>query len=155
MGLEIERKFLVLDDSWREQADAGKYYRQGYLASDEDSGIRVSLSAEESRLTIKKAVTTLRRLEFEYDIPRADARDMLDLLCTDTRIEKTRYLVTHAGHVWEVDVFAGSNAGLTVAEIELSDENEPFEPPHWLGQEVSSDPRYYAMNLARKPYPTW
>lgn len=155
MGLEIERKFLVRDDSWRNQADEGVYYRQGYLASDEHSGIRVSLSANKAWLTIKKAVSPLRRMEYEYGIPRQDAHELLDNMCQDSIIEKHRYRVKHAGHVWEVDVFEGSNAGLVVAEVELSDEQEDFETPSWLGKEISDDPRYYAMNLARLPYPAW
>ena len=155
MGLEIERKFLVGNDSWRNQADAGVFYSQGYLASDEHSGIRVSLAPDKAWLTIKKATTPVRRLEFEYDIPVADARELLEQMCHDAKIEKTRYHVRHAAHIWEVDVFAGNNAGLVVAEIELDNEQESFERPPWLGEEVSNDPRYYAMNLAKRPWSTW
>ncbi|HED18807.1 MAG TPA: CYTH domain-containing protein [Gammaproteobacteria bacterium] len=155
MAIEIERKFLLRDDSWREQADAGVVYRQGYLASDPLSSVRVRLAGDRAWLNIKKATSALRRLEYEYPIPVDDAAEMLQELCAGGRIDKTRYHVTHAGHLWEVDVFAGANAGLVVAEIELDDEQEVFETPDWLGEEVSHDSRYYNMNLAKKPYTQW
>jgi adenylate cyclase len=155
MPIEIERKFLVRDASWRAQADEGVAYRQGYLASDPQSSVRVRLAGDRARLNIKSATTPIRRLEFDYEIPLADAREILDTLCAGARVEKTRYHVRHGDHVWEVDVFEKDNAGLVVAEIELEDENEAFERPPWLGEEVSDDPRYYNMNLARLPYRQW
>lgn len=155
MAIEIERKFLLHDDSWREQADAGVFYRQGYLASDQVSSIRVRLAGDKAWLNIKKAASAIRRLEYEYPIPVEDAAEILEQLCVDNLIDKKRYLVNHAGHLWEIDVFEGANAGLVVAEIELKDEQEYFETPSWLGEEVSHDPRYYNMNLAKIPYTQW
>jgi len=155
MAIEIERKFLLDDDSWREQADAGVLYSQGYLASDPLCSVRVRLAGDRAWVNIKKAISTIRRLEYEYPIPVEDAAELLKELCADNCIEKTRYHVRHAGHLWEVDVFEGANAGLIVAEIELNDEQECFETPPWLGKEVSHDPRYYNMNLAKKPFTQW
>lgn len=155
MGIEIERKFLVSNDSWRAHADAGDHYRQGYLSRDPQRSVRVRVAGELAWLNIKSATSTIRRLEYEYLIPLGDAHEMLEALCVEDYVDKTRYHVQHAGHVWEVDVFEGRNAGLIVAELELDDEDEAFEKPDWLGSEVSDDPRYYNMNLAKQPYTTW
>jgi adenylate cyclase len=155
MAIEIERKFLVRDESWRAQADAGVFYSQGYISSDPRSSVRVRIAAQAAWLNIKSAATPIRRLEFEYAIPQADAREMLANLCADAPVEKIRYHVEHAGRLWEVDVFEGANAGLVIAEIELDHESDAFEAPPWLGDEVSHDPRYYNMNLARLPYSQW
>lgn len=155
MATEIERKFLVRDDSWREQADGGEDYRQGYLHSDASLAVRVRLGGEEAWLTIKSSGEGLVRREYEYAIPSADAREMLDQLCHKPLIEKRRYLLTHAGHTWEIDVFAGDNQGLVVAEIELGDPGEVFERPAWLGKEVTQDPRYLNSSLSRHPYRLW
>ncbi len=155
MGIEIERKFLVRDDSWRAQTDAGVFYSQGYLGSDPNSCIRVRIGGERAWLNIKSAQSAVRRLEYEYEIPLQDARDLLTNLCSAAPVEKTRYHVSHGEHLWEVDAFEGANAGLTVAEIELNDEMERFARPAWLGEEVSDDPRYYNMNLAKVPYSKW
>jgi len=155
MAIEIERKFLLRDDSWREQAGAGMVYSQGYLASDPLSSVRVRLAGDKAWLNIKKATSAIRRLEYEYPIPVEDAAEILKELCVGGRIDKTRYHVTHASHLWEVDVFEGENTGLVVAEIELTDEQEIFEMPSWLGEEVSHDPRYYNMNLAKTPCTQW
>jgi adenylate cyclase len=155
MAIEIERKFLVRDDSWRARADAGAFFSQGYLSSDPKRCIRVRIAADRAWLNIKSAVSGVRRLEYDYEIPVADAREMLHSACADPPVEKTRYHVPHGQHVWEVDVFEGANAGLVVAEIELADEQEPFARPAWLGEEVSNDPRYYNMNLSRLPFSRW
>jgi len=155
MGVEIERKFLVSNDNWRSQADAGDHYRQGYLSHDPLRSVRVRIAGERAWLNIKHATSSIRRLEYEYPIPLADAQEMLETLRIDDCVDKIRYHVKHAGHVWEVDVFEGRNAGLIVAEIELDDEDEAFDKPDWLGSEVSDDPRYYNMNLAQHPYSTW
>ncbi|WP_455235009.1 CYTH domain-containing protein [Thiogranum longum] len=155
MGIEIERKFLVRDDSWREHADSGAYYSQAYLTSDPANCIRVRIAADQAWLNIKSARSPLRRLEFEYEIPLEDARELMHEVCSGATVEKRRYHVTHAGHLWEVDVFEGANAGLVLAEIEIQDENESFELPPWLGIEVSDDPRYYNMHLAEEPYSQW
>ncbi len=155
MATEIERKFLLKDDSWKAQADEGIYFRQGYFAQPEKASIRVRLSANRAYLNIKSAELGITRLEYEYEIPVADAAEMLDRLCETPQIEKTRYHVNYADHVWEVDVFMGDNSGLVVAEIELSAENEEFERPPWLAEEVSDDHRYYNVCLAKHPFRDW
>ncbi|MDR9436924.1 MAG: CYTH domain-containing protein [Thiohalophilus sp.] len=155
MAIEIERKFLVTSDRWREQADAGQHLAQGYLIGAREASVRVRIEGERANLNIKSATLGIHRQEYEYPIPLADAREMLDTLCEKPVIEKTRYHVEHAGHTWEVDVFEGENAGLVVAEIELASESETFEQPDWLGEEVSADPRYYNVSLVKHPYKAW
>ena len=155
VGIEIERKFLVKNDNWRLHAGTGMFYRQGYVASDETGLVRVSLTVDQSWLTIKRAQSPLRRLEYEYPLPRDDAEEMFREVCQSGQLQKQRFRLPHAGHVWEIDVFEADNAGLVVAEIELSDEAETFERPDWLGDEISTDSRYFAMNLARHPYTLW
>lgn len=155
MGIEIERKFLIRDERWRDEAGAGVYYSQGYLAGNPECSIRVRIAADQAWLNIKSAHSTIRRLEYEYAIPVEEAREMMRHLCNGQAVEKTRYLVEYGEHTWEVDVFEGANAGLVVAEIELDDEQEEFLLPPWTGKEVSDDPKYYNMNLARFPYSQW
>ncbi len=153
MAQEIERKFLVVDDSWRTGA-TGVLYRQGYLKSDEQATVRVRVAGDQAYLTIKGATTGITRLEFEYEIPVADADQLLTHLCS-ALVEKWRYRIPVANHVWEVDEFLGSNAGLVLAEVELSSEDEQIVLPAWVGAEVSHDPRYYNACLATVPYTTW
>lgn len=160
MAIEIERKFLVLNDSWRAAADAGTRLRQGYLsrvtgADAVRSSVRVRTDGQLAYLNIKSATLGIRRQEYEYPVPLADAEAMLADLCVGAVVEKTRYHVTVGAHVWEIDVFAGDNAGLVVAEIELGDEAETFQRADWLGEEVSADPRYYNVCLADRPYRSW
>lgn len=155
MAIEIERKFLVNSDRWREKADAGQHLAQGYLIGAREASVRVRIEDERANLNIKSATLGIYRQEYEYPIPLADAREMLDTLCEKPVIEKTRYHVKHAGHTWEVDVFEGDNAGLVVAEIELASETETFEQPDWLGEEVSADPRYYNVSLVKHPFKAW
>lgn len=160
MAIEIERKFLVRSDAWRPRAEPGRHYRQGYLSRIEGSGaarssVRVRTAGDRALLNIKSALLGIRRHEYEYEIPIADAEEMLATLCVGAVIEKTRYHVRHEGHLWEIDVFEGDNAGLIVAEIELTHEDEAFARPDWLGEEVSSDPRYYNVCLAERPYCSW
>ena len=154
MGREIERKFLVKDDGWRKGA-VGKLYCQGYISRDEQRAVRVRIVEDQGFLTIKGRHNDLTRLEFEYEIPLTDARELLDTLCQPPLIEKTRYRVNYAGNIWEIDVFGGDNAGLIVAEIELSREDQPFELPSWAGREVTGDPRYLNTNLSKHPYLQW
>ena len=154
MGIEIERKFLVCNDSWRDHADKGTPYEQGYLCGTGDCSIRVRIEGDQARLNIKSATLGIRRQEFEYPIPVDEARELLDSFCPCT-VCKTRYFVEHAGKTWEVDVFEQDNAGLVVAEIELDDEDEQLSLPDWAGQEVSADTRYYNTELAKHPYRTW
>ncbi len=155
MGIEIERKFLVINDSWRESASAGIPIKQGYLVGGKEASVRVRLQGDKANLNIKSATLGVRRQEFEYPIPVAEAEILLTTLCQRPIIEKTRYLVSYANKQWEVDVFAGDNAGLIVAELELRDEAEQYERPPWVGEEVSDDPRYYNTCLSQHPYKDW
>jgi adenylate cyclase len=155
MPTEIERKFLVLDDSWRAAADRGHPCRQGYIAAENGRTVRVRIVEEAAFLTIKGPACGISRAEFEYPIPPADAESLLAEHCLVPLIEKTRYLVPHAGATFEVDVFAGENDGLVVAELELPAEDTPFPRPAWLGKEVSDDRRYTNLALARHPFRSW
>ncbi len=151
---EIERKFLVVNTDWRAAAE-GVLYRQGYLSSVTERVVRVRTAGSAAFLTIKGRTSGVTRLEFEYPIPLADANRMLDDLCERPLIAKTRYQVTWAGFVWEIDEFHEENQGLVVAEIELPSEDTVFERPPWVGHEVSADPRYFNTSLALRPYSTW
>ncbi len=155
MGQEIERKFLVSDERWRTEADGGTRFRQGYLVGAEKASVRVRIEGAQANINIKSATLGIERQEFEYAIPLSDAEELLDTLCEQPQIEKTRYHLDHGDHVWEIDVFDGDNAGLVVAEIELSQADEPFQRPPWLGEEVSADPRYYNVCLVKHPYKAW
>lgn len=154
MGEEIERKFLVATEGWRETAK-GTRYRQGFLSTEPERTVRVRVAGPRGSITVKGKNVGARRAEFEYEIPVADAERMLDTLCKHPLIEKVRYTVAVAPHTWEIDVFEGENAGLVVAEIELGNENEAFDKPEWLGDEVTDDPRYFNSNLVENPYRTW
>lgn len=154
MGIEIERKFLVVGDSWRSLA-SGKVYRQGYISTIGLTTVRVRTVGDQGYLTIKGAVEGITRSEFEYPIPKVDADTMLSTLCDLPLIEKTRYRIEQNGLVWEVDEFAGENDGLVLAEVELSDAEQAIDLPEWLGAEVSGDPRYFNSNLARHPFRRW
>lgn len=154
MAHEIERKFLVVDSSWKANAP-GVLFRQGYLSTDKARTVRVRLEGERGVLTIKGLTRGVTRLEFEYDIPADDAIRMLDELCERPLIEKTRYRVAVGRHVWDVDEFHGDNAGLVVAEVELTSPDDAFERPSWIGREVSDDPRYFNANLVSHPYRSW
>lgn len=155
MGTEIERKFLVKDDSWRTPDLARTPIRQGYLAVGPPAAVRVRIAGDKAILNIKSAVINITRLEFEYPVPLDDAREILESVCDGRIVHKTRFLVDHAGMTWEVDVFEGANQGLVVAELELESEDQPFEKPPWLGDEVSGDPRYLNTHLSRHPYTEW
>jgi len=152
MGKEIERKFLVSGESWKEGA-TGTDFQQGYLASDLNT-VRVRIAGGTAYLTIKSKTKGISRDEFEYEIPVADAEAMLKL-CPESPISKTRYEVQHGAHLWEVDVFHGANEGLVMAEVELASEEEDVDLPGWAGEEVSHDPRYYNSALSKSPYTTW
>lgn len=153
MGTEIERKFLVTGDGW--QQGSSQLYRQGYLVAERERSVRIRQTEENALITIKGAIRGATRDEFEYEIPIADAEQLLDTLCIEPLIEKRRYRVDHAGHTWEVDEFFGANQGLVVAELELGCEDEPFEHPPWLGKEVTDDPRYLNVSLQKHPYIDW
>ena len=154
MGIEIERKFLVVGKDWKDGVH-GRRLRQGYLSLDKERTVRVRVAGEAAWLTVKGLTTGLARQEFEYAIPPADAHQLLDELCLRPLIEKTRYELSHAGHRWEVDEFEGANAGLVVAELELEHPDEAFARPSWLGREVSDDPRYFNASLVRHPFRDW
>lgn len=155
MATEIERKFLVLNDSWRAGVAGQAHYRQGYLANSAGASVRVRVAGGKGYLNIKSMTLGVRRHEFEYLIPVAEAEEMLNHLCVGPLIEKVRYRVPYGDHLWEIDVFEGDNAGLLVAEIELQAEDECFELPPWAGEEVSHDSRYYNVCLAQHPYKEW
>jgi len=153
MGTEIERKFLVKEGPWREAA--ADTYRQGYLSTVKERTVRVRTINDKGYLTVKGISVGASRLEFEYEIPVADARELLDKLCEKPLIEKQRYKLDHGGLTWEIDVFFGDNEGLIVAEVELQSEDQVFERPDWVVDEVTSDPRYYNANLINNPYSKW
>lgn len=155
MADEIERKFLVKSDAWRASAAAARTIKQGYLANTEDCSVRVRVLGETGYISVKSAGLHIARKEYEYPIPLADASEMLERFCADNRIEKSRFLVEHAGHQWEVDVFAGDNSGLVLAEIELDSVDEVVDLPDWVGVEVSGDPRYLNSNLSTDPFCNW
>ncbi|MDH5517706.1 MAG: CYTH domain-containing protein [Gammaproteobacteria bacterium] len=155
MALEIERKFLIKDSSWRDQIGSSKIIRQGYLAPLDTSSVRVRIEDQKANINIKSASLGITRLEYEYEIPLKDAEEMLDQLCPKPQIHKTRHTIAAGLHLWEIDEFYDENQGLIVAEIELSREDESFEKPQWLGAEVSDDSRYYNVNLITWPYKNW
>lgn len=155
MAIEIERKFLLRDDSWQDFADDGISIRQGYLAGSEKSSIRVRIAGDKANINIKSATLDITRQEYEYSIPVVEANEMLDTLCEGPLIEKIRYHVHHDRHCWEIDVFSGDNQGLIVAEVELGSVDEKFESPDWLGEEVSDDARYYNVCLVKHPFKYW
>lgn len=155
MATEIERKFLVVGASWRDAVESETRMVQGYLASGGKATVRVRIAGERAFLTIKGLVHGMSRSEYEYSIPAVDAQAMLDELAVSAPVEKVRYRVRCGGHVWDLDVFAGENAGLVMAEVELGREDESFEMPGWAGTEVTGDKRYYNSNLARHPYRQW
>ena len=154
MAQEIERKFLITGEAWRELAN-GTTYRQGYLSTVKERTVRVRTIDDKGFLTIKGITVGATRAEYEYEIPASDANEMLDDLCEQPIIEKNRYKVPLDGLIWEIDEFDGVNAGLVVAEVELESENQEFTKPEWIGEEVSNDPRYFNSNLIANPYTTW
>ena len=153
MPKEIERKFLVVSDGYKRSPR--KYYKQGYLSVEPDKTVRVRVVGDKGFLTVKGRNNGISRTEYEYEIPAADANDMLDNLVKTGVIEKWRYVCVVDGKKWEVDEFLGDNAGLVVAEIELQSEDEPFTEPAWAGDEVSGDERYYNSSLSQNPYKNW
>ncbi|EIC21321.1 CYTH domain-containing protein [Thiorhodovibrio frisius] len=155
MAIEIERKFLVKDDSWRARVESESRIRQGYLSADARLTLRVRVRDDQAYLTLKGATKGIARSEFEYGIPPADAEAMLAEFAQGPLIDKRRYLLHEGGWLWEVDEFAGENQGLVLAEIELPSADQAFSRPDWLGAEVSDDPRYFNASLARHPFGRW
>ena len=154
MALEIERKFLLKDDGWRAIASLGHVIKQGYLNSTKARTVRVRLMDGQGFLTIKGQNIGTVRQEFEYNIPETDALALLRL-CEQPIVEKTRYHVQCKGHLWEVDIFEGVNAGLEMVEVELEAVDQYLELPEWVGEEVSHNPRYYNSNLIAHPFSDW
>lgn len=161
MGIEIERKFLVTGEGWREAAARSVRMAQGYIndmaalrEGRQNASVRVRIAGDQAFLNLKSRELGHTRQEFDYPVPVADAEALL-ALCVGGRIDKVRHYVEHAGHTWEVDEFAGDNAGLVVAELELASADEAFVRPAWLGREVTDELRYYNLALAERPYSRW
>lgn len=154
MATEIERKYLVLEETWRSRA-VGMVFRQGYLSTVKERTVRVRVVGDLGYLTVKGLTVGSVRTEFEYKVPIADAEQMLDELCEQPLIEKTRYVIEENGLTWEIDEFAGANEGLIVAEVELGDESQQVDPPDWVGEEVTNDARYFNANLIAHPFSEW
>lgn len=157
MGLEIERKFLVGSGAWPKPTTGGVRMRQGYVATEDGTTVRVRIAGDKAFLTLKDHAFGLTRHEFEYEIPISDADVLLDTMCMKPQIDKIRYSIpaVEPGLVWEVDVFLGDNAPLVTAEIELPSEDTQFVKPGWAGDDVTDDHRYRNSNLAAHPYSTW
>lgn len=156
MALEIERKFLVLDTSFKHEAFSSSHIRQGYICSGHGRTVRIRIRDSRAYITIKGPSLNggLSRYEFEQEIPFADAEHLM-LLCEPGIIDKTRWLVTSGRHTFEVDEFHGDNDGLLIAEVELGSEDEAFQKPAFIGQEVTGDRRYYNSHLRHNPYCLW
>jgi adenylate cyclase len=155
MAEEIERKFLVSNESWRDAVETSIRMRQGYLSEGYERSIRVRSENDRAFLNIKSSQDGIHRLEYEYEIPPGDAAEILDRIALKPLIEKTRHILHHDGFEWEIDVFEGDNAGLVVAEVELPSIDTPLPLPPWIGTEVSDDLRYYNVSLQKHPYSTW
>jgi len=157
MPLEIERKFIVRNDEWRQLEIGSAPIEQGYFARTPHVNARVRIYGENGYITLKSAggKDTLSRHEYEYKIPAADAAEMIRQFSIEAPIRKVRYDVPFAGNVWTVDVFEGANAGLVMAEIELESSDQAITLPDWVGDEVTNDPRYENSSLARAPFTTW
>lgn len=157
MAQEIERKFLVRNDSWKTTADGGTRIAQAFLSKDPPRIVRVRIMGDDAFLTVKGLPPTTKPLEtpeFEYPIPQHDAQQLLKM-CLAGEISKTRYRVLHQKKTWEIDVFDGANAGLVIAELELQSSDETFTAPDWLGEEVTADPRYKNARLSQSPFSSW
>jgi adenylate cyclase len=152
MPAEIERKFLVRGTDWRTASP--QRISQGYLNRHKHRTVRVRLAAPKAWLTVKGVSTGATRAEFEYEIPAEDAEDLLKI-CDGPLVEKLRHKIEYEGLTWEVDEFLGENAGLIVAEVELTHEDQEFRRPPWVGREVTTDSRYFNSNLASNPFSRW
>ena len=156
MAVEIERKFLITSDAFKQASYKKNYIKQGFLNSDKNRVVRVRITDEKAFLTIKGASNKngTSRYEWEKEISTTEATELL-LLCEEGIIEKYRYLIKENNHTYEVDDFLGENKGLVVAEIELENENEQFSKPNWLGKEVTGIVKYYNSNLSKLPFSKW
>ena len=154
MAIEIERKFLLRNDNWKNLVNKQTKIQQAYLNLDKERTVRIRIKNDKAYLTIKGITKGIERLEFEYEIPIDEAEAMMQL-CHRPFIEKIRYEITINQHTWEIDEFFGDNNGLIIAEIELQNENDFFEIPDFIGKEVSDDSRYYNANLIAHPFSEW
>lgn len=154
MGKEIEYKFLVTSDAYKNWGNC-TYYKQGYLSLDKERTVRVRVVGSTGYITVKGRTTGASRAEFEYVVPVEDAISMLDELCIKPLIEKNRYKIHINNLIWEVDEFLGENVGLVVAEVEVPYEGYVVEKPEWVGKEVTSDSRFFNSNLIKYPYSRW
>lgn len=149
MSFEIERKFLVVNDGWRASVVDSHVIRDGVVSERNGAKVRVRLEADGAWLTVKSDRSGPSRLEYEYKIPRSDAEEMLARICDQNIFEKIRHKVAHAGNTWLVDVYGGRLSGIVLAEIELQSEDEYFELPDWVGQEVTYNTRFHKRNIGR------
>ena len=156
MGLEIERKFLVKNDTWKKVTFKQIIIKQGYLNSNKNRTVRIRISDNQGFITVKGVSNDsgTTRFEWEKEIDVQEANQLL-AICEPNIIEKTRYLVKNGIHIFEIDEFFGANKGLLIAEIELTSENETFEKPSWLGKEVTGNPIYYNASLSKLPFSSW
>ena len=148
MAVEIERKFLVHDDSWRSHVIRQHEIKDGLIAIAGARKVRVRICDRRATLTVKSKTTGLANIEFEYEIPLADAEELMADHCLRAGLAKTRYFVPHGGHTWQVDVYRGILAGVILAEVELPTETTELELPPWVGREVTGDPAYKKFNMA-------
>lgn len=150
MAYEIERKYLVNKELWENiLKERSEYVHQLYLHADREKAIRIRIIGEKAFITIKSKVTNLKRLEFEYEIPKEEAKEMMEIYQNCPQIVKTRHFIKEEHHIWEVDEFHGKNEGLILAEIELNHEDELFAIPQWVSDEVTHDDQYLNVNLAK------
>ena len=154
MGLEIERKFLVQGDGWK-SLGTPVLFNQGYLNRNPERSVRVRIEGDMAKINIKAQRGTLRRIEYEYAIPVKDATFLLEHVCEQPTLSKHRTKITIGDCCWEVDEFHGTNKGLVIAEVELETEEQSFEKPDWIGEDVSDDPRYLNINLIQNPFQNW
>jgi adenylate cyclase len=154
--IERERKFLIKNEEWRSAVkDGGELIRQGYLVAEKERSVRVRVAGDMGYLAVKGETVGIACLEYEYPIPVDEADEILTTLCDRPLIEKIRYRIPYEDSLWEIDEFRGENQGLIVAEVEMDDAREDIPLPHWIGEEVSHDPRYLNVNLVKKPFFTW
>ncbi len=155
MAKEIEKKYLVLNSNYKANSSVN-YIQQGYVSTKKEGVVRVRVKDDKGYITIKGENHGTVRLEYEYPIPLNEAKEIIENLCQKPVIEKRRYNYKSSdGHLWEIDEFLGENEGLVIAEIELKSETEEYEIPEWIGEEVTSDARYYNSNLLQNPYKNW
>lgn len=154
MTIEIERRFLLKNDSWRALAGEPEIMRQGYLSVEKERTIRVRIIGNRAWLTLKGYISDVARSEFEYEIPLPHAETMMQTMCP-FKLEKRRYKIDHQGFVFEIDEYFGDNAPLIVAELELPSEDAVFAEPEWLGEEITCNGRFTNAYLSKHPYSEW